>query len=190
MPRRPGFEPGFGEITWPPPADIVSAAAAGDSSALTVLLTDGYPRLIAFYLGVGLDRHSAEELAAETCEAIVTGLRRIRAPQAFEAWFWSVARNRLRSLFRRRKTTRPTDAMISPSSPEEVSVERDEHRRIRAAMSHLSLKDRQLLWLREVEGLEYSDISTRLGATEGAIRVACHRARRRLEAIYMSGDQG
>ncbi|MGH9197259.1 MAG: sigma factor-like helix-turn-helix DNA-binding protein, partial [Acidimicrobiia bacterium] len=41
-----------------------------------------------------------------------------------------------------------------------------------------------------VEGLDYSDMSTRLGVTEGAIRVACHRARRRLEAIYMSGDQG
>lgn len=190
MPRRPGFDPGFGdEITWPPPVEVVSAAAGGDSSALTVLLTAGYPRLIAFYVGVGLDRHSAEELAAETCEAVVAGLGKIRAAQAFEAWFWSVARNRLRTLFRRRKTARPTDAMVSPASPEEVIVERDEHHRIWAALSQLSLKDRQLLWLREVEGLEYSDIGKRLGVSEGAIRVACHRARRRLEAVYMAGDE-
>ena len=78
--------------------------------------------------------------------------------------------------------------MISPATPEEISMEGDEHRRIRVALSGLTPKDRELLWLREVEGLEYEDIATRLGATAGTVRVACHRARRRLEALYLSDE--
>ena len=144
--------------------------------------------MIAFYLGVGLGRHEADELSAETCEAVVSRIDRLRAPEAFEAWFWSIARNRLRTLFRRRRAAKPTDAMISPSTPEEISIEGDEHRRIRIALISLSTKDRELLWLREVEGLEYEDIAHRLGATAGTVRVACHRARRRLEAIYLAGE--
>jgi RNA polymerase sigma-70 factor (ECF subfamily) len=140
---------------------------------------------MAFYSGIGLDRHEAEDLAAETAEAVVTGIGRLRAPQAFEAWFWSVARNRVRTLFRRRKTVAPSEAMISPATPEEKAIERDEHRQIWSALSKLSMKDRQLLWLREVEGLEYSEIGSRLGSSPATIRVACHRARQRLEAFYL-----
>jgi RNA polymerase sigma-70 factor (ECF subfamily) len=78
--------------------------------------------------------------------------------------------------------------MISPSTPEEISIEGDEHRRIRMALSQIPVKDRELLWLREVEGLEYDDIAIRFGSSASTIRVACHRARRRLEAVYLSGE--
>lgn len=188
MTSRPGYGPGYDGDEWPPDIAIVRLAVEGDTTSLSQILRGGIPRLIAFYLGVGLGRHEAEELSAETCEAVVTRIDRLRASEAFEAWFWSIARNRLRTMFRRRRAARPTDAMVSPSTPEEISIEGDEHRRIRVALVSLSPKDRELLWLREVEGLEYEDIARRLGLTAGTVRVACHRARRRLEAIYLADE--
>jgi RNA polymerase sigma-70 factor, ECF subfamily len=173
---------------WPPYADTVRRAIAGDSGALTELLTLGHPRMVAFFLGLGIDLHNADELAAETAEAIVKGIARLREPQAFEAWFWSIARNRLHNFYRRRRSARPTDAMISPSTPEELSIEKEEHRRILAALAQLSPRDRELLWLREVEGLAYEEIGGRLGSAVGTIRVALHRARRRLEEIYQQDE--
>lgn len=190
MEGRPGTGAGSShEPGWPPSVNVVLLAIEGDRGAMTDLLVNGYPRLMAFYQGIGLPHHEAEDLAAETAEALVTGISRLRAAQAFEAWFWSVARNRLRTLFRRRSATKPVEAMISPASPEEVSIEREEHGRIRAAMSQLPPKDRQLLWLREVEGLDYDDLATRLGSSPGAVRVACHRARRRLEEVYLAAER-
>ena len=44
---------------------------AADDRSLSQILRGGFPRLIAFYVGVGLSRHEAEELSAETCEAVV-----------------------------------------------------------------------------------------------------------------------
>ena len=188
MTPRPGDGPGYDGNEWPPDITIVRLAVEGDSASLSHILRGGFPRLIAFYLGVGLGRHEAEELSAETCEAVVTRIDRLRAAEAFEAWFWSIARNRLRTMFRRRRAARPTDAMVSPSTPEEISMEGEEHRRIRLALVSLSPKDRELLWLREVEGLGYEDIARRLGVAAGTVRVACHRARRRLEAIYLADE--
>jgi RNA polymerase sigma-70 factor, ECF subfamily len=188
MLSRPGGGPGDDQNRWPPDVIVVRLAVGGEDKSLSQILRGGFPRLIAFYLGVGLNRHEADELAAETCEAVVTRIDRLRAPEAFEAWFWSIARNRLKTLFRRRRAAKPTEAMVSPSTPEEISMEGDDHRRIRVALISLSAKDRELLWLREVEGLEYEDIAHRLGATAGTVRVACHRARRRLEAIYLADE--
>jgi RNA polymerase sigma-70 factor (ECF subfamily) len=188
MQSWPGDRPGYDHNEWPPDVAVVRLAIDGEERSLTYILRGGFPRLIGFYLGVGLGRHEAEELSAETCEAVVTRIDRLRAPEAFEAWFWSIARNRLRSLFRRRRAAKPTDAMVSPSTPEDISMQGDEHRRVRIALATLSPKDRELLWLREVEGLEYDEIAHRLGATAGAVRVACHRARRRLEAIYLADE--
>lgn len=188
MQSWPGDRPGYGYNEWPPGIDVIRLAIRGDNQSLSQVLRGGFPRLVAFYLGIGIGRHEAEELAAETCEAVVTRIDRLRAPEAFEAWFWSIARNRLRTMFRRRRAAKPTDAMVSPSTPEDISLQGDEHRRVRIALDNLSPKDRELLWLREVEGLEYDEIARRLGVTAGTVRVACHRARRRLEAIYLSDE--
>ena len=49
----------------------------------------------------------------------------------------------------------------------------------------ITMKDRELLWLREVEGLSYEEIGGRLSAAAGTVRVACHRARKRLERAYL-----
>ena len=68
------------------------------------ILTLGHPRVVAFFIGLGLDPHTADDLGAETAEAVVRGFHRLREPQAFEAWFWSIARNRLRNYYRSRKT--------------------------------------------------------------------------------------
>jgi RNA polymerase sigma-70 factor (ECF subfamily) len=188
MQSWPGDRPGYEDNEWPPGIDVIRLAIRGEDRSLSQVLRGGFPRLVAFYLGVGLGRHEAEELAAETCEAVVTRIDRLRAPEAFEAWFWSIARNRLRTLFRRRRSAKPTDAMVSPSTPEDISMLGDEHRRVRIALDSLSPKDRELLWLREVEGLEYDEIARRLGLVAGTVRVACHRARRRLEAFYLSDE--
>ena len=70
------------------------------------------------------------------------------------------------------------------SGPEERAIDADDHSRIRGALTMLSVKDRELLWLREVEGLSYEEIGGRLSAATGTIRVACHRARKKLEQAY------
>ncbi len=169
---------------WPPSVTTVTAARDGDREALGRILTDGWPRLVAFYRGMGLSHAEAEDVASEACEGMVRTLRRLREPEAFEGWFWTVARNRLRTALRRRgRVARELDPG-AVADPGELAVEADEHRSVRIALMALSVRDREILWLREVEGLSHAEIGGRLGIAVGAVRVAALRARRRLQEHY------
>lgn len=173
---------------WPPDPGTVDAARAGDGSALGEILMTGFPRLVAFYRGVGLSATDAEELAAETTEGIVRSFPRLRDVASFEGWFWTVARNRLRSRLRTlRRTVNELDYPLVPD-PGDLAVQAEEHAAIRRALDRLPPRDRMILWLREVEGLEYEDIGLRLALPGASVRVAALRARRRLEAAYREID--
>jgi RNA polymerase sigma-70 factor, ECF subfamily len=173
-----------GASGWPPSRLQVDQARNGDSSVLGSILVTGFPRLVAFYRGMGLSRADAEELASEAVEGMVKSIRRLREPDAFEGWFWTIARNRLRSRLRR-KGREERELEYGPvEDPASIVVAREEHVSIRVALAKLSERDRQILWLREVEQLSHEEIAARLTMRPGAVRVAVLRARRRLTEVY------
>ncbi|RPI20050.1 MAG: sigma-70 family RNA polymerase sigma factor [Actinobacteria bacterium] len=121
---------------------------------------------------------------------IIGTLHRLREDASFDAWMWAIGRNQLRGWLRKR--TRGT--LVEPiapamQSPEDAVLLSEEHAGIRSALSSLSQRDRNLLWLREVEGLSYAEIGGRMGAATGTVRVACHRARKRLEKAFRGDDE-
>lgn len=171
------------------PLEVVNAAHNGDPDSLARLCTLIHPRLIGFYRYSGLTTDEADDLSADVIEDVITRLSSLRSTTAFDAWMWSIGRNRLKGWIRaNRRPRRYEPASPTTAGPEERAIDADEHSRIRGALSMLTEKDRELLWLREVEGLTYGEIGGRLGAATGTIRVACHRARKRLERAYQKGE--
>jgi len=172
------------------PLEVVNAAHNGDRDSLGRLCELIHPRLIGFYRYSGLTTDEAEDLSGDVIEDVITHLSSLRNTRAFDAWMWSIGRNRLKGWIRvNRRPTRYELAHPTVAGPEERAIDSDEHSRIKAALSKLTEKDRELLWLREVEGLAYGEIGGRFGAATGTIRVACHRARKRLERAYQKeGD--
>jgi RNA polymerase sigma-70 factor (ECF subfamily) len=159
--------------------------------AMGRVLGAGHPRLVAFLHGMGLPADLVGDVVSEALEGMVRNFPKLRDPVAFEGWFWAIARNRMRTALRRhRNRNEPQDAFVSPSTPEERVMLQHEHDLIRVALARLPIRDRELLWMREVEGLDYAEIGTRLGASIGTIRVACHRARKRLEEAFSDLEQG
>ncbi len=169
---------------WPPSLAEATAARDGDQAALAAILTQGLPRLVAFYRGQGLDYADAEDVASDACESIVRSIGRLRSPQAFEAWFWRVARSKFHDYLRRRHRPLPAPELeTSHVLPEEHALDQEDYRIVRRAYAKLGSRDRELLWLREVEGLSHAEIGGRLFKREGSVRVAMLRARRRFEQL-------
>lgn len=161
----------------------VELAQAGDPTTLTLIATAAVPKLIAFYRNQGIRSHDAEDMAADTCEAVIRTLPRLRDPRKFEAWFWRIARSKLYDHFRRKqRPTLPGEREAAPDDPTEAIVIADDHSEIRAAYATLRTRDRELLWMRDIAGLSYGEIAGRFAAKEGAIRIGVMRARQRLEA--------
>jgi RNA polymerase sigma factor (sigma-70 family) len=148
------------------------------------ILAAGFPRLVAFYRGMGLRHAECEDLASEAMEGMVRNISGLREAAAFEGWFWTVARNRLRSTLRKKGRVEKELEYAPVDDPADLVVARSEHAVVRTALARLPERDRVILWLREVEGLSYDEIGGRVAMATGAVRVAALRARRRLEAIY------
>ncbi len=190
--RRPGMPERFRKEAWrgwPPSPEAVSSAQCGDELILTAIATAAIPKLVAFYRGLGMRSHDAEDLAGDACEAIVRTLPRLRDVGRFEPWFWRIARSKYYDEIRRvkRPPIPPLDYDEMHDDPSDLAVLADEHAAVRRAFSRLRVRDRELLWMRDVAGLEYGDIAGRFSLTEGAVRIAVMRARRRLEESLRDG---
>ena len=174
---------------WPPAPAAVEAARGGNSALFHAILASSIPKLMAFFRGLGLSPEDAEDVAADTCEAIVKYLPGLRDPVTFEAWFWKVARSKFHDHLRRkhRPVADQGPDLIFDSPDEKLIIDAD-HDEMRRAFAQLRLRDRELLWMRDVVGLRYSDIAGRFRLSEGAIRIAVMRARQRLESV-LAGEQ-
>lgn len=172
--------------TWPPPLAEVERACLGDSDAAAAIYRAAQPRLEAFLRYHGFDAPTREDISADVSEIVLTKIGTLRKPGTFEAWFWTIARNNINGWLRRKQRDANRIDLVSPepTPPDETLVVKEEHIAIRIALDTLTATDRHLLWLREVEGLSYRDISGRLDIATGAVRVRSHRARQRLEAAF------
>lgn len=93
-------------------------------------------------------------------------------------YLYRIATNVMRDHFRRKRTEVGEVPEIADSRQhdDEVHLRTD----VGKAMSELSLKDRQMLWLAYVEGSSHREIATALGLRAASIRSMLFRARRRL----------
>lgn len=168
---------------WPPAPNLVEAAQAGDHQVLTFIATAAVPKLVSFYRGQGIRPHDAEDLAGDAIEAVVRNLPRLRDAARFEAWFWRIGRSKFYDHLRKKHKGGPplTEREEMFDDPSDHLLIADEHADVRVAFASLKDRDRELLWMRDVVGLPYADISGRLQLSEGALRIGVMRARQRLE---------
>lgn len=169
---------------WPPATSVVRAAAQGDSEATAAIWRAMQPHLRAFLRYHGFDVHTSEDIAADIAEKTLAQLATLRRVRTFEAWFWVIARRQVIDHLRETKRGAYEPIHCDPVPPDEMVVAADETAMIRRALAQLDESDRTLLWLREVEGLDYRAIGERLEIKPATARVRSHRARARLESAY------
>ncbi len=172
------------------------AARAGDTSALNALVTRYEPRVYRFSYRLTGNADDAAEVAQDTLLAMTRSLHTFRGESALSTWLYSVARRF--SLSRHRQRTRrlareapldrsegvPPEAFESSApTPEEMTVARERDAAINAALERLSPAHREVLLLRDVEGLTAPEVSKVLGIGVRAVKSRLHRARIRLRVL-------
>ena len=165
---------------------LVRRARTGDHDALGELYDRFRDRVARFATGRLGDAEKAEDVTSETFEAMLRNLRGYRPGTDFEAWLFTIAHRRVADHFRRqsrRREPRLDEAVaglagdvVVAGGPEEAVLAAERHAEVAVAFRRLRPEQQEVLALRVLGGLSAAQVGAVLGKSEGAVRVAQHRA--------------
>ncbi len=164
---------------------LIAKAKRGDRDAFGKLYISYLPGIYRYiFFRVGQRQEDAEDLSQTTLirawEAI--GNYSIRKA-SFRAWLYTIAHNVVIDHYRERNrhataqlTATIADEMSGGASPEEELVTNDVTEEVRMALEKVSNEHKQVVILRHMEGLSYTEIAQITGKREDAMRALHHRA--------------
>ena len=167
--------------------DVLMAAQRGEEWAASTLFDSVQPSLIRYLRWQ--EPSAADDLAGETWLAVAGRLGSFEGDEAsFRAWVFAIARRRLADVRRRgaRRRTVPTDpeslsAIAGGPDPADLVVGSiSAQQAIEQLTARLSPEQAEIVILRVVAGFTVEEVAHLVGKQAGAVRVAQHRALRRL----------
>ncbi len=106
------------------------------------------------------------------------------------AWLRRVAHNKLLNTYRRNSRSPSVtldsigETLFAESTPEQATLQQEEHRQLRAALQKLPTLQQHILQLRYGDGLRCPEIALLLNKREGAVRKILSRSIHLLRQIY------
>lgn len=161
--------------------EAISAAQQGDAAALARVLEVHAPMVYRFAMAMCGNRVDAEEISQETLLAAAQHVREFRGTAAFSSWLFTIAkRNCQRHRRRPEATALPEGLPDATASPAAIAAEHQMTRALQAAIADLPPELREVLWLRDVEGLPAADVAAALTLSVANVKTRLHRARLQL----------
>lgn len=184
--------------------ELLDAARSGDRHAIERLLAAHQPQVYRFGLRMCRDEEDAEDVLQDTLLTMARGIGDFRGASSLSTWLFSIARSHCAKKRRRSKhapeEVRPlegaeVEALADPSSPADEAIAR---KRLEAALEgairSLDPKYREILILRDVEGLPAAEVAQVTGLGVAAVKSRLHRARlairERLSPLLEPEDTG
>lgn len=175
---------------------LISRTLRGEKEAFDILITkyrDRLFRMTIFMLG---NQQEAEDVAQEVFVKAYRNLGKFRGKSSFFTWLYRIAVNSIytqaRKLARRREVQRQVfreKTEISnpgPKTPEELAITGELQDMVSAAITQLDPRFRQVLILKEIEGMEVAMVAEILNLPSGTVKSRLFRAREELRSILVN----
>lgn len=168
--------------------ELLGRARAGDKAALSKLLERHQARVYRFGMKMCRDPEDAADVLQDTLLALARGVRDFRGASSISTWLYTVARSfcikkRRRSKFAPEAPSLPLTAAESTEltdparGPDEALVEKRVEQALERAVGELEPMYREVLILRDIEGLTAPEVAEVLGISVQAVKSRLHRAR-------------
>jgi RNA polymerase sigma-70 factor (ECF subfamily) len=166
---------------------LLAAARKGDVAALTKLLERHQQKVFGFGVKMCGDAEDAKDVAQDTLLTMARTVRDFRGDASLSTWLYTVARSFCIKKRRRSKGApafhesldRTThESAGEPSlTPEQALLGREARETVAAALDTLEPEAREVVVLRDVEGLTAIEVAEVTGASVAAVKSRLHRAR-------------
>jgi RNA polymerase sigma-70 factor (ECF subfamily) len=184
-------------------------AVAGDSSALTVLLTNSHAalrrRMAARIPADVLGEVDADDVLQDAYTRAFRAIERFepRGPDAFDRWIATIATRQLRSAIKRRRALKRGGGRrevgaggleesvaclldlieSSDRSPSRVAAAGEGARAVQTALRELPQDYQAVVRLVYLDGASVADAAARLGRTDRAVHNMCYKAKLKLRDL-------
>lgn len=176
--------------------ELARRAGGGDREAFAALVARHQASVYRLARHVAGTRDEAEDVLQQTFLSAWQGVSRFRGESSVRTWLLTIARNA--AVTRRVRAGRePIDATPLDDlgiragwggpNPEQLAVAAEQQQRLAAGLAALAPDEREILTLRDLEGLAGEDVAAMLGLTTAAMKSRLHRARLRLAAAVRGG---
>lgn len=173
-----------------PDKALLDAAQAGDVEAMGQLIQRYQSRVYRFGLRMCRHPEDAEDVLQETLLMASRSIRKFRRDSAFATWLFAIARSFCIKKRRSKKDAPSREASLEGDVSQEVQnlihPDRDPEERLadqqimvalERAINTLTPEYREVLVLRDVEGLKGAEVAHIVGLTVAAVKSRLHRAR-------------
>jgi len=169
----------------------IEAVLAGERAAFRVLVERHHRGVQAMMMRFARNGADAEDLAQSAFVAAFDALGRFDVEQRFSTWLYRIAINLAKDHLKSKKRTEtalPDDEVPEAlfagriAGTDEATQARQRQALVERAMSTLSVEDREILILKDLEELPFEEIKALTGRPVTALKIRAVRARARLRA--------
>jgi RNA polymerase sigma-70 factor (ECF subfamily) len=181
-------------------AELMALSAHGDRGAFAEVVVRHQAAVFRFTRALAVDVSAAEDALQETFLAAWRSASTYRAASSVRNWLLVIARNAVYRQHRRRvdepDDNEPLAALGedagwgSDETPESLAIRQESRMLFARALDALPPADREILVLRDIEGLSGEETSAMLSLTLPAMKTRLHRARLRLAAEVRRAHDG
>lgn len=165
--------------------ELFQLTREGEREAFRLLVERYEARAVHVARGIVGSYETAREVAQDAFLKVYAARDRFDSKRAFATWFYRILRNHAVDRLRRQAPGTPggsVELAIEPDggqdSPDVVVSTQERRQLVRRILDALPHQFREVLLLRELEGLSCGDIGERVGATPGTVRWRLHHARK------------
>ena len=169
--------------------ELLLRSQNGDQESFRRLVEMYTPRVYGLVRNLVRSQTEAEDVTQEVFFKVYRKLDTFREDSAFYTWLYRVAVNAATDWLKKKRQDRAIQlddfgAMSladDADGPDQNVRTKDLRKEVRIAMGELSEKFRTILVLRELEGLQYEEISAVLQISKGTVESRIFRARAKLK---------
>lgn len=173
---------------------LIEKSACGDCAAFEKLIAPYQQGIINHTYMLLRNREDALDMAQEAFVKAFVGMSGFSGQSSFKTWLYRIATNVCIDEIRRRKRRAQTQSLtvhedenaeqldIADESinPEKIAQQNELKNVIMEAIGELEEDYRAVISLRELEGMDYAEISKTLGISLGTVKSRISRARQKL----------
>ncbi|MEA2190238.1 MAG: hypothetical protein QOI73_359, partial [Solirubrobacteraceae bacterium] len=166
-------------------ARLARLAAAGSEAAMAAIFERHHQALHRYCSSIVGNGHDGADALQNTMIKALRALPGETRDIALKAWLYRIAHNESISLLRARRTDTDLDAAAHVGDPAtDVLIEsREQLRDLTADLGELTERQRGALLMRELGGLEFSEVADALQSTPTAVKQSVYEARCALHAM-------